>query len=55
MGETRPDVETLADLEAALRSAMEQTRGGVVCVTGSLMLVGQARTLLGLPPPEQLW
>jgi len=34
---------------------MEQTRGGVVCVTGSLMLVGQARTLLGLPPPEQLW
>src|SRR5438105_5190855 len=55
MGETRPDIETVADLEAALRSAMEQTRGGVVCVTGSLMLVGQARDALGLPPPEQLW
>ncbi len=30
-------------------------RDGVVCVTGSLMLVGQARDALGLPPPERLW
>ncbi len=28
---------------------------GVTCVTGSLMLVGQARTLLGVPVPERLW
>jgi len=27
----------------------------VVCVTGSLMLVGQARAMLGLAPPEDLW
>jgi dihydrofolate synthase / folylpolyglutamate synthase len=29
--------------------------GDVVCVAGSLALVGQARTALGLPPPEDLW
>jgi hypothetical protein len=29
--------------------------GDVVCVTGSLALVGQARTLLGAPIPERLW
>jgi dihydrofolate synthase/folylpolyglutamate synthase len=28
---------------------------GVVCVTGSLALVGQARTTLGLPVSERLW
>jgi hypothetical protein len=27
----------------------------VVCVTGSLALVGQARAALGLPVPERLW
>ena len=48
-------LQAVPDLETALRSALEQPRGGVVCVTGSLMLVGQARTALGLPPPEQLW
>jgi dihydrofolate synthase/folylpolyglutamate synthase len=32
------------------------TRGdGIVCVTGSLMLVGQARATLGLPIAETLW
>jgi dihydrofolate synthase / folylpolyglutamate synthase len=30
-------------------------QGGVVCITGSLMLVGQARATLGLPVPERLW
>ncbi len=30
-------------------------QGAVVCVTGSLMLVGQARATLGLPAAEQLW
>ncbi len=28
---------------------------GVICVTGSLMLVGQARAALGLPAAERLW
>jgi dihydrofolate synthase/folylpolyglutamate synthase len=39
-----------SDVQSALRNAT-----GLVCVTGSLMLVGQARATLGLPPPEQLW
>jgi dihydrofolate synthase/folylpolyglutamate synthase len=42
-----------ADLASALEAA--QRTAGLVCVTGSLMLVGQARDTLGLPPPEQLW
>ena len=37
-----------------LRLALDDTQG-VVCVTGSLTLVGQARDILGLPTPEQLW
>jgi len=44
------------DLNQALQAATRNTpRHGVVCVTGSLMLVGQARTSLCLPVPEQLW
>jgi dihydrofolate synthase/folylpolyglutamate synthase len=36
--------------------ALIAARGqGVVCVTGSLVLVGQMRTILGLPVPEHLW
>jgi len=46
-----PDVGTAV---ADARSASEGDRG-VVCVTGSLLLVGQARAALGLPPPERLW
>jgi dihydrofolate synthase/folylpolyglutamate synthase len=46
-------VRVEADLGAALRQAM--ATAGVVCVTGSLMLVGQARASLGLPVPERLW
>ena len=46
----RPDVErALAD---AITGASPRT---VVCVTGSLALVGEARTALGLHAPEQLW
>jgi dihydrofolate synthase/folylpolyglutamate synthase len=41
------------DLSVALTSA--RAAPGVVCVTGSLMLVGQARATLGLPAPERLW
>ena len=44
------------DLNQALKAAMQHTsRQGLVCVTGSLMLVGQARTSLRLPVSEQLW
>jgi dihydrofolate synthase/folylpolyglutamate synthase len=42
------------DLKVALREATAE-RDAVVCVTGSLLLVGQARTAWGLPAPEQLW
>jgi dihydrofolate synthase / folylpolyglutamate synthase len=41
-------------LERALQRARESARG-IVCVTGSLMLVGQVRAILGVPPPERLW
>ena len=43
------------ELAAALDRARGETRDGVLCVTGSLMLVGQARDVLGLPPAETLW
>jgi dihydrofolate synthase/folylpolyglutamate synthase len=42
-----------SDLATALTSA--RATPGVMCVTGSLMLVGQARATLGLPAPERLW
>jgi dihydrofolate synthase/folylpolyglutamate synthase len=39
-----------------LPEALIAARGdGLVCVTGSLMLVGQMRTVLGLPVAERLW
>jgi dihydrofolate synthase/folylpolyglutamate synthase len=41
-------------LARALHEAQNEARN-VVCVTGSLMLVGQARAALGLPPAERLW
>jgi dihydrofolate synthase/folylpolyglutamate synthase len=40
-------------LPEALRDA--RVPDGLVCVTGSLMLVGQARDALGLPVAERLW
>jgi dihydrofolate synthase/folylpolyglutamate synthase len=42
------------DLSLALAQARRAGRR-IVCVTGSLLLVGQARTALGLPVPEALW
>lgn len=46
----RPDVAAaLADAGVAARPE------GVVCVTGSLALVGQARTALGIAAAERLW
>jgi dihydrofolate synthase/folylpolyglutamate synthase len=45
-------------VEVDLAHALQEARAdqdGVVCVTGSLMLVGQARDALGLTPPERLW
>jgi dihydrofolate synthase/folylpolyglutamate synthase len=47
-------VRAVDSLGVALDEARTGTTG-VVCVTGSLMLVGQARGLLGLSPPERLW
>ena len=45
-----------ADLADALGAARAEARPrDIVCVTGSLALVGEARDLLGLPVPERLW
>jgi dihydrofolate synthase/folylpolyglutamate synthase len=46
-------VQAESELAVALTSA--KAMPGVVCVTGSLMLVGQARATLGMPAPERLW
>jgi dihydrofolate synthase / folylpolyglutamate synthase len=48
------DTRVTTDVGAALREARINA-AGVVCVTGSLLLVGQAREALGLAPPESLW
>ncbi len=45
-----------AELADALGTARAEARPrDIVCVTGSLALVGEARDLLGLPVPERLW
>jgi dihydrofolate synthase/folylpolyglutamate synthase len=44
--------EHLAD---ALHAACAAEPHGIVCVTGSLALVGQARTVLAVPVAERLW
>jgi dihydrofolate synthase/folylpolyglutamate synthase len=43
------------DLRTALNAALQAAPDTIVCLTGSLMLVGQARGVLGLPTPETLW
>jgi dihydrofolate synthase/folylpolyglutamate synthase len=48
------DTRAVPDLGTALREARANP-ANVVCVTGSLLLVGQARDTLGLDPPEDLW
>ena len=48
------DTQVEPDLGHALEAARQEKRR-LVCVTGSLLLVGQARALLGLPVPERLW
>lgn len=49
-------VRTHDDVAAALAAARAAARPGeVVCVTGSLALVGRARDVLGLPVAERLW
>jgi dihydrofolate synthase/folylpolyglutamate synthase len=48
------DAVVQPDLTMALREAANQP-DAIVCVTGSLLLVGQARAALGLAPPEHLW
>lgn len=53
---TRRRVEIAPDVATALATARERAgAAGLVCVTGSLALVGDARTALGLPPAERLW
>jgi len=47
-------VEAIPDVAGALGAARADAQG-VVCVTGSLALVGQARDALGIPPPNRLW
>jgi dihydrofolate synthase/folylpolyglutamate synthase len=51
------DTRVEPDLRSAVQAARAEAAnvGGLVCVTGSLMLVGQARASLGLPAPERLW
>jgi dihydrofolate synthase/folylpolyglutamate synthase len=49
-----PRVLAEPDLARAIAAAATPAPG-VVCVTGSLLLVGQARDVLGLAPPERLW
>lgn len=52
----RTTVRTFDDLASALRAARaDASSGETLCITGSLALVGQARTLLGLPALERLW
>ncbi len=49
-------VDSAADVTLALAAATASARADeVVCVTGSLALVGAARDALGLRPPEHLW
>ncbi len=53
---TGAPVTAHASVAHALAAARAATAGtGVVCVTGSLAVVGQARTALGLPVVERLW
>ena len=49
------DVTRQEDLAVAIDQARATRRGGIVCITGSLMLVGQARATLELPVAERLW
>jgi len=52
LGAAAHTADSVAD---ALGQATARAGGGVVCLTGSLALVGQARDALGLPVPERLW
>ncbi|HEV8671624.1 MAG TPA: Mur ligase family protein [Candidatus Limnocylindria bacterium] len=52
----RAPVRVFDDIASAVEAARADARSGEpLCITGSLALVGQARTLLGLPAPERLW
>ncbi|HUQ41496.1 MAG TPA: Mur ligase family protein [Candidatus Limnocylindrales bacterium] len=49
-------IRTHADVASAIAAARRDARAeAVVCVTGSLALVGEARDVLGLPVAERLW
>jgi dihydrofolate synthase / folylpolyglutamate synthase len=55
LGAAQVRVEPDLGLALAAARAWARAAAGVVCVTGSLALVGQARAALGLPVPERLW
>ena len=51
-----PKARVAADVAGAVAMARAAAGpDGLVCVTGSLALAGDARTALGLPPLERLW
>jgi dihydrofolate synthase/folylpolyglutamate synthase len=53
---TRVPVSTAPDISTALAAARADAGpDGIVCVTGSLALAGDARTALGLRPVERFW
>ncbi|GIW11617.1 MAG: bifunctional folylpolyglutamate synthase/dihydrofolate synthase [Dehalococcoidia bacterium] len=52
---TRVPVQQAPSVAAALEAARCVGRDAVVCVTGSLLVVGEARSALGLPPVWRLW
>jgi dihydrofolate synthase/folylpolyglutamate synthase len=53
---TRVPVSSATDISTALAAARADAGpDGIVCVTGSLALAGDARTALGLRPVERLW
>jgi len=52
----RRPITAVEPVAAAIATARRQAgAGGLVCVTGSLALAGDARTALGLRPIERLW
>ena len=53
---TRRPIVVAPNIDAALAIARARAgRTGLVCVTGSIALAGEARTVLGLAPAERWW
>ena len=53
---TRRPIDVAADIDVVLATARARAGAdGLVCVTGSIALAGEARTALGLAPSERWW